>query len=274
VRQGSLRAQIDRAIDCHVPERYKDLAEQTSSSPGKSAVLLRRLFYGLMGVTEPRDHAALLAPLPLPSYEPARPTSPVRVLTTVANGDVPEVMLIRYPHAGGEPDPAENAAGQPQGAHTSVDEETRDTSRLHIADIVVRRAAEDDPRVGPPAVWTSEALTRYPHCGLVAYVDGLDRCVVRTRAGQLLRLTAAAGPDGRPDLCDPAAYASALYAWIAGGRSLHRCVPELTVQTGPVAHRVTMECLASAPFRDGAQTPSSESLVRTLLKPTLSPPFS
>ncbi|MGW0874197.1 hypothetical protein ACWD3Z_27410 [Streptomyces sp. NPDC002740] len=273
VRQGSLRAQIDRAIDCHVPERYKGLAEQTSSSPGRSAVLLRSLFYKLMGVAEPGDHAALLDPLPLPSYEPARQTAPVRGLTAVVDGDIPEVMLIRYPHADGESDPAENAAGQAASAHTSVDEETRDISRLHIADIVVRRAAADDPRVGPPAVWTSEALTRYPHCGLVAYVDGPDRCAVRTRAGQLLRLTAAAGPDGRPDLCDPAAYASALYAWIASGRSLDRCIPGLTVQTGPMAHRVTVECLASAPFRDEAQSPSSESLARTLLKPTLSAPF-
>ncbi|MEU2714952.1 hypothetical protein [Streptomyces sp. NPDC007205] len=244
MRRGSLRAQIARAIADHEPGRYKELAEQTSSSPGESAALLRQLFYGLMDIPQPEKHPALLDPLPVPPYEPARRTAPVRVLTGAVGAHPPEVTVVRHAVVGDGPDPSEESAGHVDSAHTVVDEETRDTGRLRIADVVVRYAAEDDPRVGPPRAWTSEALAPYPYCGLVAYVDGPDRCVVRTRAGDLVRLSAAAGPDGRPDLCDPAAYASALYAWVASGRRPDRAVPRITVGTGATAHRVTVEPLA------------------------------
>ncbi|MFE8013467.1 hypothetical protein ACFU3O_12095 [Streptomyces antibioticus] len=267
LRRGSLRAQIDRAIATHEPGRYKRLAEQTSSSPGESAALLRRLFYDLMDLPEPADHPALLDPLPLPPYEPARRTAPVRVLTATTDTTPPQVTVVRHPVIGDGPDLPEAPAGQAEAAHTVVDEETRETGRLQLADIVVRCAAADDPRVGPPAAWTSEALTRYPYCGLVAYVDGPDRCVVRTRAGDLVRLSAAPDPDGRPDLCDPAAYASALYGWLASGHPLGEALPEITVRTGTTAHRVTVELLpCPAP-----QSSSSAIPARIRSAPTRSP---
>ncbi|MFF2215063.1 hypothetical protein [Streptomyces antibioticus] len=267
LRRGSLRAQIDRAVATHEPGRYKRLAEQTSSSPGESAALLRRLFYDLMDLPEPTDHPALLDPLPLPPYEPARRTAPVRVLTATPDTTPPQVTVVRHPLIGDGPDLPEAQADQAEAAHTVVDEETRETGRLRLADIVVRCAAADDPRVGPPAAWTSEALTRYPYCGLVAYVDGPDRCVVRTRAGDLVRLSAAPDPDGRPDLCDPAAYASALYGWLASGRPLGEALPEITVRTGTTAHRVTVELLpCPAP-----QSSSSAIPARIRSAPTRSP---
>ncbi len=244
VRRGSLRAQIDRAIASHEPGRYKELAEQTSSSPGESAVLLRRLFYGLMDLPEPEGHPALLDPLPLPPYLPARVTAPIRVLARLIGTDPPDVSVVRYAVAGDEPDPSEDRGVRADTAHTVVDEETRETGRLSVADVVVRHAAGDDPRLGPPAAWASEALDRHPYCGLAAYVDGPDRCVVRTREGDLLRLAAATDPDGRPDLCDPAVYASALYAWLASGGSLPLPGREITVRTGAAAHRVAVGPLA------------------------------
>ncbi|MGW2047130.1 hypothetical protein ACWCPF_18410 [Streptomyces sp. NPDC001858] len=248
LRRGSLRAQIDRAIASHEPGRYKELAEQTSSSPGESAVLLRRMFYGLMDLPEPEDHPALLDLLPLPPYRPARITAPIRVLARLIGTDPPELSVVRYAVAGDEPDPPDDPAVQADTAHTVVDEETREAGRLRVADVVVRHGGGDDPRLGPPAVWAAEALDRYPYCGLAAYVDGPDRCVVRTREGHLLRLAAAADPDGRPDLCDPAVYASALYAWLASGSSLASAGREITVRTGDAVHRVAVEPLApSAP---------------------------
>ncbi|MFG3232435.1 hypothetical protein ACGFZG_11930 [Streptomyces antibioticus] len=267
LRHDSLRAQIDRAITSHDPGLYKELAEQASSSPGESAALLRRLFYGLMDLPELSEHAALLDPLPLPPYGPARRTAPMRVLTETSDTTPPQVTVIRHAVIGDGPDLPETPAGQAEAAHTLVDEETRETGRLQLADIVVRCAAADDPRVGPPAAWTSEALTRYPYCGLVAYVDGPDRCVVRTRAGDLVRLSAAPDPDGRPNLCDPAAYASALYGWLASGRPLGEALPEITVRTGTTAHRVTVELLpCPAP-----QSSSSAIPARIRSAPTRSP---
>ncbi|WEO95190.1 hypothetical protein A6P39_014810 [Streptomyces sp. FXJ1.172] len=240
VRRGSLRAQIDRVVAAHDPGRYKELAEQASSAPGESAALLRRLFYGLMDLPEPGGRPALLDPLPLPPYLPARRTAPVRVLTGGTGSHPREVSVVRYAVAGAEPEP--DVPGD--CAHTVVDEETRETGRLRVADVVVRYAAGDDPRLGPPAAWTAEALDRYPYCALAAYVDGPDRCVVRTRDGDLVRLSAAAGPDGRADLCDPAAYASALHAWLASGRPLDTAVPGITVRTGATTHLVAVEPLS------------------------------
>ncbi|WP_217162415.1 hypothetical protein [Streptomyces sp. AC512_CC834] len=244
LRHGSLRAQIDRAVEAHEPGRYKALAEQTSSAPGESAVLLRRLFYGLMDLPEPRSHAALLEPLPLPPFHPARATAPVRVQVRRIGADPPEVDLARYAVGGDEPDPPQDPAAPAESVHTMVDEETREPGRLRVADVVVRRADADDPRLGPPAAWAAEALASHPYCGLVAYVDGLDRCFVGTREGELLRLSAAPDPDGRPDLCDPAAYACALYAWTASGRTPADAGPVIRVRTGAAVHRVTVEPFA------------------------------
>jgi hypothetical protein len=196
-----------------------------------------------MDLPEPDGHPALLDPLPLPPYLPARRTAPVRVLTGGIGTDPPEVGVVRYAVVGAGSDPSEAPDLHCDSAHTVVDEETRESGRLRIADVVVRYAAGDDPRLGPPAAWTAEALDRHPYCALVAYVDGPDRCVVRTRAGDLVRLTAAAGPDGRADLCDPAAYASALYAWLTSARDLAGAVPALTVRTGGTAHRVAVQPL-------------------------------
>ncbi|MFJ2813874.1 hypothetical protein [Streptomyces sp. NPDC087294] len=242
-RRGSLRAQLDRAVAAHDPGRYKELTDQTSSAPGESAVLLRRLFYGLMDLPEPGSRPALLDPLPLPPFRPARVTAPIRVLTGAISAAPPEVTVVRYAVVGDEPDPAEHPAAWVDAAHTVVDEETRETGRLRVADIVVRRADAADPRLGPPAAWTAEALDRYPHCGLVAYVDGPDRCVVRTRDGRLVRLSAAPDAEGRPDLCDPALHASAFYAWTVNGGPAD--VPEIGVRTGATTHHVTVEALPS-----------------------------
>ncbi|MGW2420625.1 hypothetical protein ACWC0C_15465 [Streptomyces sp. NPDC001709] len=243
VGRGSLRTQVENAIASHRPEHYKEFADQTSSSPGESAVLLRRLFYRLIGIAEPTVRPALLDPLLLPHVEPARRTAPVRALTRVADGDRPEVRVVRYADAG-ECDPPGGSDEDAGATHTAVNEDTRELDRLHLADVVIRYGAADDPRVGPPRAWTAETLARYPYCGLAAYIDGPDRCVVRTRAGELARLAAARDASGRPDLCDPAAYASAVYAWLAAGRPLSQAGPEIAVRTGTATHRVTVEHLA------------------------------
>ncbi|MFD8865480.1 hypothetical protein ACFV1F_14090 [Streptomyces sp. NPDC059590] len=234
---GGLRTQIDQAVEGHAPGRYAELAAQTTSSPGRSAALLRRLFYRLIGIPEPAGRPALLDRLPLPPYEPAERTAPVRVLTRLIGADPPKVVVTRHADAAHEPEDPDA-----DGAHTAVHEDTRDAGRLSVADVIVRYAAEDDPRVGPSAAWTAEVLARHPHCALAVYVSGPDRCTVRTRRGDLVRLTAAPGEDGRADLCDPAAYASALLAWL-GRKPLAEAAPELTVVTGAAHHRVAVERL-------------------------------
>ncbi|WKX72209.1 hypothetical protein [Streptomyces sp. XD-27] len=239
---GSLRAQLDHVIDRHDPRRYAELAAQTTSSPGRSAALLRRLFYDLVGIPEPEGHPALLDRLPLPPYEPAERTAPVRVLTRLLGADPPEIAVTRYTDAAHEPEDPDA-----DGAHTVVHEDTRDSGRLSVADVIVRYAAEDDPRVGPPAAWAADVLARHPYCGLAVYVSGPDRCTARTRDGDLVRLTAARDGDGRADLCDPAAYASALFAWLGRGKTLDETASGMVVVTGTARHRIAVEPLTSAP---------------------------
>ncbi|MFF7729747.1 hypothetical protein [Streptomyces sp. NPDC008001] len=247
-----LRAQIDHAVDHYEPGRYRAQAEHVSSAPGRSAGLLRRAFYDLIGIPEPAGRPALLDPLRLPSYAPAERTAPVHVLTrlTDASGP-PEIAVVRCAAddgpAGedfGDDDFGDDGSGDGIGwdAHTSVHEDTPDPGRLRIADVIVRYGAADDPRVGPPAAWAAEVLGRHPGCGLAVYVTGPGHCTVRTRGGDLLHLTARPAPDGRPDLCDPAAHASALHAWLAGGKSPEEAVSSgITVVTGRVHHRVDVE---------------------------------
>ncbi|WDV55741.1 hypothetical protein PV963_38050 [Streptomyces coeruleorubidus] len=219
-----LRDQVDTLIQRHQPPR--DAAEFVSSVPGESAARLRRLFYDALGIPEP-DGPARLDPLPLPPYEPARLTAPLTVLTRLPA--CAEVAVTRY--AGPQSPPDGHGS-----AHTALHEDTRESDQLALADVVFRYGDADDPRFGSPAAWTAEVLDRHPHCALAAYVTGPGTCVVRTRAGTLLRLDSGPGADA-----DPAVYASALHAWIAAGRPPDELyVRGLTVRTGRTAHPVTV----------------------------------
>ena len=220
-----LRTQVEALLAGHQP--LAEPAEFTSSLPGGSASRLRRLFYDALGIPEP-DEPARLEPLPLPPYDPALPTVPLQVLTRLLGSG--EIAVTRY--AGPHPAPYEEGAE----AHTAVHEDTRETDQLALADVVFRHGDAGDPRFGTPALWTAEILDRHPHCALAAYVTGPGDCVVRTRAGAVLRLTA--GPDAD---ADPAVYASAVHAWLAAGKAPSELVGRgLTVRTGATAHPVTV----------------------------------
>ncbi|MFD7071873.1 hypothetical protein ACFV97_32090 [Streptomyces sp. NPDC059913] len=234
-----LAAQIDGIVDRHRP--LPGPAEFTTSVPGESAARLRRLFYSMMAVPEPARPASL-EPLPLPALEPGTATVPLRVRTRVLGPG--EVAVRRW--AGDR-----SAAGPRDDAdlHIAVHEDTRDVGLLELADVVFRHGTPDDPRFGSPERWTAEVLRRLPGCSLAAYVTGPATCVVRVRGGEPLSL--AADEPG----ADPAAYASALHAWLAGGghgpaaeRRLARVVSEgLVVRTGDRAHRVRVAPGGSGP---------------------------
>ncbi|MGW4627417.1 hypothetical protein, partial [Streptomyces rubiginosohelvolus] len=219
-----LRSQVDALIEDHTPQPGP--MHFTSSVPGESAVRLRRTFYELMGTPEP-SRPALLVPLPLPAPEPARRTAPLRVLTRLRAGA--EVAVTRYADPGLEP----AGAGE---AHLAVHEDTRDPGQLDLADVIFRDGSPDDARLGPPGRWTAEVLARHPHCALAAYVTGPASCVVGTRDGSRLRLSAGVEADA-----DPAAYASAVHAWLAAGRTRAALLADgLTVRTGSTAHQVVI----------------------------------
>ncbi|MFE5843047.1 hypothetical protein ACFQ7N_15495 [Streptomyces niveus] len=236
VPHASPRAQLETLFAEHRP--MAGPAEYTTSVPGESARRLRRLFYALMKTPEPPS-PALLEPLPLPPYEPRVLSVPLRVFTRVRDRDTGEVAVRRHAEPSYEPvDGTGDAGGD---AHSAVPEDTRDISRLDIADVVFRHGPADDPRLGPPARWAAEVMRRHPHCALAAYVTGPGTCVVRTRRGECLVLTAAAGAGD----ADPAAYASALHALLAGGRTVTQVIGHgLIVRTGSQTHRVSVRLSA------------------------------
>ncbi|MFD7103825.1 hypothetical protein [Streptomyces celluloflavus] len=233
--RAPLRRQVESLLDGHRP--LPGPAALTSSAPGESAALLRKVFYRLIGIPEP-PWPALLDPLPLPPYDPPLRTAPLRVLTRLPRAG--EVALRRFAEPvhepAGEP-PGEGTAGD-VAAHLAVHEDTADPGAAASADVIFRYGDAADPRLGPPANWCAEVLARWPHCALAAYVTGPGDCTVRTRAGDLLRLTAA------PSAADPAAGASALHAALAGGTALAELVADgLTVRTGSTAHHFTVTLL-------------------------------
>ncbi|MEV7084959.1 hypothetical protein AB0O07_03490 [Streptomyces sp. NPDC093085] len=205
-------------------------AELVSSVPGEAAVLLRRHFYGQLGLPEPAAPARL-DPLPLPPYEPPVRTAPLRVVTRLPGAG--EVEVDRYADPRSEP----AAEGD---AHTAVHEDTLDPGQLDLADVIFRYGAADDPRFGGPGAWTREVLARHPYCSLAAFITEDGACTVRTRAGELLRL-ADRSPDGPLPAVDPAACASALHAWLALGKDVAELTAGgMTVRTAATVRRVSV----------------------------------
>ncbi|MFE4369559.1 hypothetical protein ACFRMN_15245 [Streptomyces sp. NPDC056835] len=219
-----LRAQLDALLDGAERRRSgtgpgpgPGPAELVSSAPGEAAALLRRHFYRLIGIPEPQE-PALLDPLPLPPYERVTRTSPMRVVTRLLGTG--EIEVSRYA------DPRSEPTGDGD-AHTAVHEDTLDPDRRALADVIFRYGTADDPRYGTPEEWTAEVLARHPYCALAALVTGPGSCTVRTRNGTLLRLSRT------PAAADPAAYVSALYAWLAAGKTWEELAAGgMTVRTG------------------------------------------
>jgi hypothetical protein len=226
-----LRPQLERLLRDHEP--LPGPAELTTSVPGQAGRLLRRIFYGLAGLPEP-EGPALLDPLPLPDYEPAQVTAPLRVLTRRAAAA--DVEVCRYSDSGPLPPGAEGAV------HTAVSEDTLDPRRLELADLIHRAGAADDPRFGSPQRWAAEVLARYRQCGMAVYSTGADSCVVVTAAGACLRLSTRYGA------VDPVAAASGLFACLAAGDTLPGLYRTgLTVRTGGTRHTVMVTPVVDAP---------------------------
>ncbi|MEV6398463.1 hypothetical protein AB0M39_27410 [Streptomyces sp. NPDC051907] len=193
--RAPLLPQVERGIRAHRPDPAP--AGFVTSEPGRSAELLCRHFYALMDLPEPPGPASL-EPLPLPPYTPGKVTAPLHVRTRVEGTDIAIERSAEHPcGAGGD-------------AHLAVHEETRHYGDLDVADVITREGEAGDPRLGGSGPWTAEVLLRHPHCSAAVYVTGPDTCVVRTRGHGMFRLSAEAGADA-----DPAAYASALHAWLA-----------------------------------------------------------
>jgi hypothetical protein len=206
----------------------------------------------MMDAPEP-DRPATLEPLPLPGYEAEAVTVPLRVLTRVLGPG--EIAVGRW--AGARPGAGPDPGGE---LHIAAHEDTREVDRLELADVIFREGGPGDPRFGSPSSWTAEVLRRHRGCSLAAYVTGPSECVVRVRGEQPLRMVAVPGAEAEVvSGADPAAYASALHAWLAtdspGAVTTHarlaRAVTDgLVVRTGDRLHRVRVVPLSPSGSAD------------------------
>ena len=218
-------------------------AELITSAPGESAALLRRLFYRLIGIPEPAE-AARLEPLPLPPLRSAPRTEVFQVVTRLLGAG--EVSVQRLANPAGEP-------ASPGEVHTAAHEDALHPRHHNRAEVIFRSGSPDDPRFGTPEQWTAEILARHPHCELASFTSAPGRCTVRTRGSDLLAL------HGSTTAADPAAYASALYAWLRAGKSLDELATGgMTVWTGRTANEVSVLPVQplSQPLVQGRQAPA------------------
>ncbi|MGW1048401.1 hypothetical protein [Streptomyces sp. NPDC002521] len=218
-----LRPQLDALITEHRP--LSAPAAFVTSVPGQSAVLLRRLFYRLIGIPEPVG-PALLPSLPLPAYAQVERTDRVWAVTRPLGEE--GVVVIRY----AELEPAQTEGGE---LHIAVHEDTWDPQALAQAEVILQYGAADDPRFIPLQEWGDEVLADHPGCVIAAYITSPDTCFARTRSGETVWLT------GHPRAAEPAAYASALYGWLSAGRTLKELYADgMAVRTGAVTHQVSV----------------------------------
>ncbi|GAA0521723.1 hypothetical protein GCM10009545_24780 [Saccharopolyspora thermophila] len=221
--RADLRAQVERALDSHDPDRFAELTAEVFAHVGESATLLRDLLYREMGLAPPPGEVPLLRP---PDIESA--PLPVTAFDTVTRFTGPEDLAIwRYPAAARPPADTIHPGPPHPGAvrHLAVDEDDHDLRRPHQAAVFVRR----DVATRTEALqWTAEALQTLPGAR-VAGAATASGCLARIRNGPCVEATA--------DGVDAMLLASAVYACV-----LDRSVADriLTVHTGRTTTRVRL----------------------------------
>jgi len=170
----SLAAQIDAAIDRHLPGRYEPVAKQAVAVPGEAAARLRTAFYRLLRLPEPAAEAEFSS---YPLISPAR-TEPAAFVAGVRDADE---ALVRLP-----------ATELPQHLHYLhvLAHHTRASLRELSAATVV---FADLPEAEFDS-WATATLKQWPDAEFAA-VRLPGRCLVLDRTGRRFELDS---PDADP----------------------------------------------------------------------------
>ncbi|MBB5808922.1 hypothetical protein F4560_008690 [Saccharothrix ecbatanensis] len=208
-RRGPFEAQIRTALTDTATDRWSQVRDLTTSVPGRSADLLRRVFYDLMRLPEP-SRTTLLPRYSVGGLVPEE--EPVRAWWVAAEPrDVDEVVVTRWPadvlaREDQTPDAARHlvvAGGHPR-------RDLRGNAAIVVID------GEGDSAV--EAVFDSRPSTVLVVAGdSIAHRDGT-------------RLSVALADSSSPDgviVCG-----SAIYGWLAAGRKWSELPETLTVRLG------------------------------------------
>lgn len=177
-----LRAQLEEAAARQPGSaELARVRESVSSRPGRSAELLRRLFYARLELPEPeRPAAPPMVPLPSLAVGRAYPADPP-VYVTTRTDEGGRVTVRRYPAALQRPGVERHLAG----AHLVADADHPDAARVASADVLTLPLARA-PRVRDAA---DALFRRHPGAALVAFEQASGAALVVPRGGPPLRAT-------------------------------------------------------------------------------------
>ncbi|MGW2050934.1 hypothetical protein ACWCPF_38095 [Streptomyces sp. NPDC001858] len=169
------------------------LRESVTSEPGRSAVLLRRLFYLWLDLPEPTQPAATRA-IPVPSPEPSTrqvPHLPATLVTaaTTAEGVCAEdaaVWLRRFPAALQRTQDRHLVS-----AHLAADPDDPDPRWPRSADVLLLPLERG---LSPAEVKWSDFTHRFPGCRMVAVEEADRSCTAVLDDGTRLRCSWAVAP--------------------------------------------------------------------------------
>lgn len=229
-----LRAQVERAIDTHVPGQHRGAADLAFAHKGRGGHRLTRLLYRLLDLSPP-DHGrsgdGTQRALPSPEPDPSSATPRAFEVHGSVEG-TNEVVIERFPAATREvPSP-------PTGAvrHLSVHESEDRHALVGLASVVCRDPAVDTA----PSDWPERALER--HRGAFASAEPApEGTVVLLRDGRRFLVRTEAG-------VDPVLAAGVLYTAVRARLPLGVLGESYKVRTGSVRWDCVIETVTAAPI--------------------------
>ncbi|WP_239646061.1 hypothetical protein [Nocardiopsis valliformis] len=228
--QEGLRAQVEQAIDTHVPGQHREAADLAFAHKGRGGQRLTELLYRLLGVAPPEDagHDGTQRALPQPEPDPSSGTPRAFEVHGWAEG-VKEVVIERFPAAAREvPDP-------PPGAvrHLSVFESEKRHALANSASVVCREPDRDPGSAG----WLERALEL--HVGAFASAEPVpEGTAVLLRDGRRFLVRSEAG-------ADPVLAAAVLYTAVRARLPLRARGEILKVRTGSARWECVIESRAA-----------------------------
>jgi hypothetical protein len=235
-----VRRPVEQAILDFSPTQYAAVTEATTSEPGESARLLRRIVYEKLGLPEPSARVEIPS-IPIPELPTgASPgASSLFVSMTKRAADGGRLAIRRWPAELSEPDPT---------SHLMVDEATSDPRTLELADVVTCRA---ERLVDSPRAWIRETFDRHPGCVVASVETGRGASLAGLRLPAAAVVYAACRTSRADSSLDVGVHASLLYHWLcsdpgiqtAGEVRADVAAPVFDILVGATTHTVEVKMI-------------------------------
>ncbi|MCX4551767.1 CDP-glycerol glycerophosphotransferase family protein [Streptomyces sp. NBC_01500] len=225
VQDAPLRAQIERTLSEHQPDRFRKLGESAFADPGHALGNLRTVVYEQLRLDPcegpPPPRLAPVLPVPQPDEEDT--TASVVVTRVVTSQGDSRIVVERFPasvaHLVAEPDTDRTDTDSTDTDSTDIifryvscGDDARDQGVAESASVLVRRTAA--PTAVAAARWAENVFARYPGALLAASSLAGGCCRVRLTDGRTVEVSTT----GRTT--DAGMSASAVYSCLRAGLPL------------------------------------------------------